>query len=189
MGQKLVISVTCGQTSSVALTDNGEIFSFGYNGNGQLGLGNNVNQANPCKVGGILTGIHIQQIVCGYAHTLALSDTGNLYAFGANSYGQLGTGNKANAVSPQQVGMEKGRWTAIAATHYNHVSVGSLQTGKIMMWGQCRGQAVVKPVETRFSTLHDVFACFAAPAVTFKPLEVDEHHESRYDTINRAFVY
>ena len=33
------------------------------------------------------------QIVCGYAHTLALSDEGELYSWGANSYGQLGTGN------------------------------------------------------------------------------------------------
>ena len=31
-------------------------------------------------------------MVCGYAHTLAVSDEGALYAWGANSYGQLGTG-------------------------------------------------------------------------------------------------
>lgn len=43
------------------------------------------------------------QLVCGYAHTLALSDEGSLYSWGANSYGQLGTGNKANQVSPSKV--------------------------------------------------------------------------------------
>lgn len=41
--------------------------------------------------------------MCGYAHTLALSDEGTLYSWGANSYGQLGTGNKANQVSPSKV--------------------------------------------------------------------------------------
>lgn len=41
----------------------------------------------------------LQQIVCGYNHTLALSDEGKLYAWGANAYGQLGTGNKANQVT------------------------------------------------------------------------------------------
>ena len=45
----------------------------------------------------------IFQIVCGYAHTLALSDEGELFSWGANSYGQLGTGNKANLVTPSRV--------------------------------------------------------------------------------------
>lgn len=49
------------------------------------------------------------QIVCGYAHTLALSDEGLLYAWGANTYGQLGTGNKSNQLSPLQIMMEKER--------------------------------------------------------------------------------
>ena len=49
------------------------------------------------------------QVVCGYAHTLALSDEGALFAWGANSYGQLGTGNKANLVSPTRIAVEKGR--------------------------------------------------------------------------------
>ena len=43
------------------------------------------------------------QVVCGYAHTMALSDEGALYTWGANSYGQLGTGNKANACVPAKV--------------------------------------------------------------------------------------
>lgn len=34
----------------MAVLDNGEVYGWGYNGNGQLGLGNNVNQANPNRV-------------------------------------------------------------------------------------------------------------------------------------------
>lgn len=40
---------------------------------------------------------------------MALSDEGYLYAWGANSYGQLGTGNKANFVSPTKIAAEIGR--------------------------------------------------------------------------------
>lgn len=39
-------------------------------------------------------------MVCGYAHTLALTDEGKLYVWGGNSYGQLGIGNKTNACNP-----------------------------------------------------------------------------------------
>lgn len=49
------------------------------------------------------------QIVCGYAHTLALTDEGLLYAWGANTYGQLGTGNKNNLLSPAHIMVEKER--------------------------------------------------------------------------------
>lgn len=49
------------------------------------------------------------QIVSGYAHSLALTDEGLLYAWGANTYGQLGTGNKSNQLSPVQIMTEKER--------------------------------------------------------------------------------
>ena len=42
--------MTCGQTSSMAVLENGEVYGWGYNGNGQLGLGNNINQLTPCRV-------------------------------------------------------------------------------------------------------------------------------------------
>ncbi|MGH0126523.1 UNVERIFIED_CONTAM: hypothetical protein FKN15_028894 [Acipenser sinensis] len=95
---KVVVSITCGQTSSMAVLDNGEVYGWGYNGNGQLGLGNNGNQLTPCRL-----------IVSGYAHLLALTDEGFLYAWGANTYGQLGTGNKSNQLSPVQIMMKKER--------------------------------------------------------------------------------
>ncbi len=51
----------------------------------------------------------VSQIASGYAHSLALTDEGLLYAWGANTYGQLGTGNKSNQLSPLQVMTEKER--------------------------------------------------------------------------------
>ena len=44
----VAIKIVCGQTSSLLVLDSGEVFGWGYNGNGQLGLGNNVNQLSPC---------------------------------------------------------------------------------------------------------------------------------------------
>lgn len=49
------------------------------------------------------------QIVSGYGHCLALTDEGLLYAWGANTYGQLGTGNKNNHLSPVQIMDDKER--------------------------------------------------------------------------------
>ncbi|PVD18761.1 hypothetical protein C0Q70_21313 [Pomacea canaliculata] len=173
IGGRNVVSVCCGQTSSLALMDNGEVYGWGYNGNGQLGLGNNVNQPNPCRIHS-LQGVIVSQIVCGYAHTLALTDEGSLYAWGANSYGQLGTGNKANLVSPSRVMQSEERFVEVAATHYSHVSAAMTQTGKVLMWGQCRGQSITTPTITRFSITDDVFATFSTPPVTWRMYCIDQ---------------
>ena len=79
------------------------------------------------------------QIVCGYSHTLALSDEGSLWAWGANSYGQLGTGNKANQCAPVRVAQELGRIVDIASSHSCHLSAAMTQNSKIYFWGHCKG--------------------------------------------------
>jgi RCC1 and BTB domain-containing protein len=50
IGNIKIMSIACGQTSTFAVSDTGEVYGWGYNGNGQLGLGNTVNQYNPTKV-------------------------------------------------------------------------------------------------------------------------------------------
>ena len=57
------------------------MYGWGYNGNGQLGLGNNINQLTPCRVT-TLQGVVIRKIVCGYAHTMVQ----NSQFFNPNSY-------------------------------------------------------------------------------------------------------
>ncbi|XP_061463579.1 RCC1 and BTB domain-containing protein 2 isoform X2 [Rhineura floridana] len=131
---KIAINIACGQMCSVAVIENGEVYVWGYNGNGQLGLGNSANQPTPCRIAA-LQGIHVRRIghrviywkldifltnsvrdqhlecwvACGYAHTLVLTEKGMLYAWGANSYGQLGTGNRSNQSYPAPVTVDKDR--------------------------------------------------------------------------------
>ncbi|XP_076041418.1 RCC1 and BTB domain-containing protein 1-like isoform X2 [Oratosquilla oratoria] len=171
LSSRRVVDIACGQTSSMAVMDNGEVYGWGYNSNGQLGLGNSVNQHNPCRVAA-LEGLVITKIVCGYSHTLALSDEGGLWAWGSNSYGQLGTGNKANQAAPVRVAQDIERIVDIAATHYCNLSAAMTQSSKVYMWGQSRGHCVVTPLETPYTSLHEVFAYWGCPAVTFEPFHV-----------------
>ncbi|CAH1803231.1 unnamed protein product, partial [Owenia fusiformis] len=187
LGGKKAVRIACGQTSSMCVLENGDVYGWGYNGNGQLGLGNNVNQPNPVKVQG-LTGVFIISVVCGYAHTMALSDEGTLYAWGTNAYGQLGTGNKANQVAPVTIATEKERFVEVGASHYNHISCGITQKGKVYMWGQCRGQSITLPMATPFHSLHDVFAAFGSPAVTWTPLKIDHIEGCKtLESLKKAF--
>ncbi|XP_070786757.1 RCC1 and BTB domain-containing protein 1 isoform X2 [Enoplosus armatus] len=198
---KTAVGITCGQTSSMALVDNGEVYGWGYNGNGQLGIGNNGNQLTPCRLVA-LQGLCIQQvrqhvatlsrhtlvpmhhslmtqvfrvfqIVSGYSHCLALTDEGLLYAWGANTYGQLGTGNKSNHLSPVQIMADKERIVEVAACHSTHTSAAKTQSGQVYMWGQCRGQSLVMPYLTHFTNTDDVFACFATPSVMWRLMSME----------------
>ncbi|NWU93491.1 RCBT2 protein, partial [Upupa epops] len=173
---KIVVNIACGQMCSMAVVENGEVYVWGYNGNGQLGLGSSGNQPTPCRVAA-LQGVRVQRVACGYAHTLVLTDEGQIYAWGANSYGQLGTGNKSNQSYPTTVTVDKDRVIEIAACHSAHTSAAKTQSGQVYMWGQCRGQSVILPHLTHFACTDDVFACFATPAVMWRLLSVepDDH--------------
>jgi alpha-tubulin suppressor-like RCC1 family protein len=74
-------------------------------------------------------------IAAGVGHTLALGNNGNLYAWGANSYGQLGTGTTATDSVPTLVPLPSGvhSWTAISAGAYHSYAIGD--DGNIYAWG------------------------------------------------------
>lgn len=82
------------------MTDIGEIFVFGDNSEGQLGIGN-LQIFTPTLIQ-TLPGLPVKQLACGQAHTFVLTVSGALFGFGRNSYGQLGLGNEVNHTYPVQ---------------------------------------------------------------------------------------
>ncbi|XP_034459910.1 probable E3 ubiquitin-protein ligase HERC6 [Hippoglossus hippoglossus] len=85
-----VIHVACGNVHSLALTKGGDVFSWGSNSHGQLGLGKEVAlQPTPVLVCA-LSGVPVTQIAAGASHTLFLTLAGLVYCCGANKSGQLG---------------------------------------------------------------------------------------------------
>ncbi|KOC62519.1 RCC1 and BTB domain-containing protein 1 [Habropoda laboriosa] len=184
-----VISISCGPSLSMAVSDNGKIYGWGCNTGGQLGIGNTHDQTYPCQIEA-LVGIMIEKVVCGYAHTLALSKEGVLYVWGENNFGQLGLGHKMNASSPVKLEVpEMGRVVDVATSHYNHISVAVGKSFQIFMWGLCLGQIVTVPTVTRLAYLHDVFACYATPRIMHKPLILhdEEGITSLVDSVREAF--
>ena len=74
----------------------GQVFSWGQNSHGQLGLGKGLpSQASPQRVRS-LEGIPLAQVAAGGAHSFALSLSGTAFGWGSNSAGQLAlSGNNA----------------------------------------------------------------------------------------------
>jgi len=87
---------------SMALLDTGELFAFGYNRFGQLGVDDTDNRARPTQVAA-LSGKRVVSVVCGSSFTVATTDSGLVYSWGCNNNGQLGLGMLNDQHTPQTV--------------------------------------------------------------------------------------
>ncbi|KAJ6656829.1 hypothetical protein lerEdw1_003160 [Lerista edwardsae] len=98
---RMVVSGPCA-AHSLLITAEGKLWSWGRNDKGQLGHGDThrVDAPKPVEALGSET---VVLAACGRNHTLALTESGSVFAFGENKMGQLGLGNQTDAVpSPTQ---------------------------------------------------------------------------------------
>ncbi|KAK5578203.1 hypothetical protein RB653_003156 [Dictyostelium firmibasis] len=87
-----IVSVTCGRQHICAITDQGEVYSWGLGVFGQLGHGNVKSYLHPKKIQYFTdSNEFIAQVACGSNFTMVRSVGGLLYAFGHGEYGQLGS--------------------------------------------------------------------------------------------------
>ncbi|XP_010931215.1 PH, RCC1 and FYVE domains-containing protein 1 isoform X2 [Elaeis guineensis] len=122
-----IATVAAGGRHTLALSDVGQVWGWGYGGEGQLGLGSRIRTVSsphpiPCiesaaygkdrppavtKGNKILegqpykvTGSCIKAIACGGRHSAVVTDTGALLTFGWGLYGQCGQGSTDDELSP-----------------------------------------------------------------------------------------
>nr|DAD31527.1 TPA_asm: hypothetical protein HUJ06_010378 [Nelumbo nucifera] len=89
-----IIQVSCGEYHTAAISENGEVYTWGLGNMGQLGhcsLQSGDKELLPRRVVA-LDGIPVKDIACGGVHTCALTAKGALYAWGGGQAGQLGLG-------------------------------------------------------------------------------------------------
>uniref|UniRef100_A0A7N8WX60 HECT and RLD domain containing E3 ubiquitin protein ligase 4 n=1 Tax=Mastacembelus armatus TaxID=205130 RepID=A0A7N8WX60_9TELE len=85
-----ITQVACGYWHSHALSRGGQVFSWGQNRYGQLGLGINGQSISTPQIIQSLQGIPFAQISAGGAHSFALTLSGAVFGWGRNKFGQLG---------------------------------------------------------------------------------------------------
>ncbi|XP_010964433.2 E3 ISG15--protein ligase HERC5 isoform X1 [Camelus dromedarius] len=98
--EKSIIQITCGDYHSLALAKGGELYAWGQNLHGQLGVGSECTSTPTPQIVEHLSGVPLVQISAGEAHSLALSMSGNVYSWGRNDFGQLGLGHTDNKDYP-----------------------------------------------------------------------------------------
>ena len=94
-----ISAIFCGYNHSLFLTNDGKVYSCGYNGNGQLGLNDTTNRLVPTLITAF-NNLTIAAIACGSNHSLFLTNDGMVYSCGYNNEGQLGLTDTTNRLVP-----------------------------------------------------------------------------------------
>jgi alpha-tubulin suppressor-like RCC1 family protein len=104
LSKNSICFIGCGKDSTFAISDTGRLFTWGNQQFGKLGLNHSHScMSVPMQVS-TLTKFNIVLCSMGRNHSLCLSDKGNLFAWGSNTFGQLGLeGVTASVSTPQEV--------------------------------------------------------------------------------------
>ena len=101
--------ISAGSYHSLAVCSDSTVRSWGWNNNGQLGVGTTTSSSTPVQVNS-LTGIIAMDgggvppfMGNSSSHSVFLKNDGTVWACGKNNYGQLGDGTTTPSSTPVQV--------------------------------------------------------------------------------------
>ena len=83
----------------MVMTDSGALYTWGRGSFGRLGHGDTISIQSPKQIAA-LKDVRIQQVSCGFAYTTAVSESGQLYSWGAGENGRIGSGDNTDRTSP-----------------------------------------------------------------------------------------
>ncbi|NXV75157.1 RPGR regulator, partial [Atlantisia rogersi] len=85
--QHKIKQLAAGSYTSAAVTEDGQLFVWGDNSEGQIGLADEACVSVPCQVN---VGKPVSSVSCGYYHSALITGDGELYTFGEPENGKLG---------------------------------------------------------------------------------------------------
>ena len=113
--------IACGTNHTLAVDNNGKVWSWGKGENGKLGHGDDADRHKPEMIQGF-AGVEIVKVACGESHSLALDKDGRCYAWGwggswVSGGGHLGQGSRDHVFEPTLIegALEEAPVTSISA--------------------------------------------------------------------------
>lgn len=124
------LTVSAGKSYSLGIKTNGTLWAWGFNQNGELGLGDFTARSIPVQVG---TATNWANISAGFEASAALTTTGTIWTSGRNYAGQLGDGTNIDKNTLVQVGIATD-WQMVSNSGLHMMAIKS--DGTLWAWGQ-----------------------------------------------------
>ena len=97
------MAVHSGGKHCLAVTTDGELYTWGEGDDGKLGLGNSGGTVDTPRLIESLRGKKVVDAACGSSHSACILDDGSLYTWGKGRYGRLGHNDFESQMKPKQV--------------------------------------------------------------------------------------
>ncbi|WED43764.1 RCC1 domain-containing protein [Legionella cardiaca] len=111
-------AIVGGKWHFLALTEAGNVYSWGFNKEGQLGINSEGYIEQPTLINELKEKVSF--IVAGFYHSVCLTKDGEVYTFGDNQKGQLGLSNSNCPHTPQLVSALKNKVISKVAANGNY---------------------------------------------------------------------
>ncbi|KAH7566932.1 hypothetical protein JRO89_XS08G0255600 [Xanthoceras sorbifolium] len=125
--------VSAGAEHTVAVTEDGDLYGWGWGRYGNLGLGDRNDRLVPEKVANVY-GEKMVMVACGWRHTISVSSSGGLYTYGWSKYGQLGHGDFEDHLVPHKLEALHGSFISQVSGGWRH-TMALTSNGKLYGWG------------------------------------------------------
>jgi len=103
-GGDKIVYVAAGPDHSAAVGAEGKVYTWGDGNSGRLGHNNEEDKYIPTEVvDTALSKVKVVMVSVGFAHTVAVSEGGTLYVWGAGMFGLLGLGDEDDRMVPTKV--------------------------------------------------------------------------------------
>jgi alpha-tubulin suppressor-like RCC1 family protein len=123
--------VSAGMDHTIAVKPDGTLWAWGFNGSGQLGIGNTDEKNSPTQIG---TATNWQIVSAGGNHSFAIKTDGTLWGWGDNFWGQVGVGTYGTEIyTPTKIGTST-NWKSISVGL--NFTLGIKTDGTLWAWGE-----------------------------------------------------
>ncbi|DBA87172.1 TPA: hypothetical protein ACH3X2_005178 [Trebouxia sp. C0005] len=180
--QEPACQVVCGGEHTMAICQQGKVFSWGRGNCGQTGLGTTDTVTLPARLEA-LENHSVTQITAGLRHSMALTDSRQLWVWGDNSEGQLGIPIPSPCLDPVQTHAFPAEATIMYIVAGGEHSLAAVQNaGDVAdeaqhVWSECRGHSMAampgpslaaglaeqndypRKVSILKKSAHDLFSC------------------------------